>query len=130
LRARWLPRVWATLAGLAVALAFMVRLFEHGGMRVFEDGGGGGLLIAVVALLASLGAVAFARRERVYDLYIQTSALGTLIVCITATAAYGLAHAGEPFSAFFILTLLVVGQCALAVKLLRAEARRARGPRP
>jgi uncharacterized membrane protein len=122
LRARWLPRVWATLAGLAVALAFMVRLFEHG-----DDGR---LPIAVVALLASLGAVAFARRERSYDLYIQTSALGTLIVCITATAAYALAHAGEPLFAFFILTLLVVGQCALAVKLLRAEARRGRGPRP
>jgi uncharacterized membrane protein len=116
LRARWLPRVWATLAGLAVSFAWIVRLFDrHEGQLVVVGG----------ALALSLGAVALARRRGGVDLYLQTAALGVLIVCITAAAAYPLSRGGEPFFVFFVLTLLVVGQSALAVRWLRAELRRA-----
>lgn len=117
LRARWLPRVWVTLAGLAVSFAYVVRLF---------DPSEGQLAIVAAALALSLGAVALARRRGAVDLYLQTAALGVLIVCVTATVARPLSRSGEPMPSFFLLTLLVAGQCAVAVRWLRAEARRLR----
>jgi uncharacterized membrane protein len=118
LRARWLPRVWASLAGSAVCVAFVVVLSDHDAR----------LLPAALAVVASLAAVAWAYHRRSIELYMQTVALGTGIVVLTsALARVVLSGSGDPFGWFLLLTIAVVGQTAGAASWLRREARRARG---
>lgn len=118
LRARWLPRVWASLAGGALCVAFIVALSDHEG----------GLLPASVAVVASLAATAWAYQRRSIELYMQTVALGTAIVVVTsALSRVFVTGAGDPLGSLLLLTIAVVGQTAGAASWLRREARRARG---
>jgi uncharacterized membrane protein len=119
LRARWLPRAWASLSGLALCVAFVVVLFQKGA---------GSFWLCVAAIVVSAVAVAQAYHRRSIDLFMQTVVLGVLIVVTTAGVGDIIIDSRQDtLGQLFILTLLVVGESAGATVWLRSEARRARG---
>jgi uncharacterized membrane protein len=118
LRARWLPRAWASLAGSALCIAYGVGIFAHEKTWFW---------LSALAVAASLAAVASAYRRRAVELYMQTVVLGVAIVVTTTTLTFFISDWREPVGSFFLIALAVVGQCAGAAVWLRREARRARG---
>jgi uncharacterized membrane protein len=120
LRARWLPRAWASLAGAALCLAFVVGLFDRGSH---------GFWVAAAAVAASLAATARAYWRRTIELYMQTVMLGVLIVAATSLVIRALSDARGDNGDLELLaiTVVVIAQTAGAAVWLRRETRRARG---
>jgi len=111
---RWLPRVVASIALFAIAVATLMLIF--------------GSLIKEVDRLQYVAPVGFALfsilclwyyQKRCHDLYILTACLVGIIVVITSWIAHA-SHAGFDIALF--LALLVIGQTAGAAFWLRSVA--------
>jgi uncharacterized membrane protein len=120
LRARWLPRAWASLAGAALCVAFVVGLYDRDS-RAFW--------FAAAAVVASLAGAARAYWRRTIELFMQTVMMGVLIVAATSLLIRALADVSDTRGdlELFVITVFVILETAGAAVWLRGEARRARG---
>lgn len=106
---RWPVRLIASASGVSLTLLVLYGIFDPG---VPE-------LPPWLVLLAWLALLYFAYRRRLPDLFMLAGGLMALIVCITSLFIDRLLGPGEIAGSFLLLSLLVVGQAALAAWWLR-----------
>jgi len=119
LRQRWLPRVWAVLAGVPLALGAAYSILDSGSRSAR------GPALGAVAL--SLGLVAWRHHWRSVDLFMQTVIWAVLITVVSTALGNALFGArGDELGSFLILGLAITAQAGAAVAWLRHAARRAK----
>lgn len=114
LQQRWLPRLIAPAAFLVLVIPTLQFIFKVGDDPDFEQ-----LLFVMPPLyLAFTAGVLYFYTKRVRDLFMLTLAALSLITLITAVVIRLLDFEGDSAFIFLFLSLLVIGQAAVAVRWL------------
>jgi uncharacterized membrane protein len=116
---RWLPRVWAAMAGVPLALGTAYAILQSSARDE--------LALALGAVATSLGLVVWRYHRRSVDLFMQTVACAVLMAVVSTALGNALFKStGDALGPLLVLALAVIGQAGGAVAWLRHEARRAR----
>lgn len=114
LRHRWLPRLIAPAAFLVLLIPTLQFIFDVGQNPDFERL----LFIAPPLYLGFTAAVLYYYTQPVQDLFMLTLAALGLIVVVTAAVMRLLDFDGDSAFIFLLLSLIVIGQAAVAVRWL------------